>query len=227
MFRARTKFGLSIRWSRLVTYTVLILLALVLVGCKNQALLDWIVEMATEWAVEKGLLDVAEDGTKGISWLTVGLYGTQKLTTGTTGDRLMDAAVEVGPIAHSVYQADKAAAEGMKNRDPAKLDEAIGRRPGDWNYHDQKASILAANGDEQGMDMAMSESDLLVKERIRQGEDCLALYKNQIRGRGLALEQQLKANPDNTLLQQQHEITVADLTILSDPENPANPCYGG
>jgi hypothetical protein len=200
MSRIRSALGRLVRRARPATCVVLLLMMPLLAGCEQKALLDLVAQMAVEWAAENQLITVAQDGSKSINWVQVGVYQGQKWWSGTTGNLGVDTALDVGPIAHSVYQADKLAEEGMANQDPAKLEEAIDKRPGDWNYRDQKAAILAATGDNGGAQVAFDESETLVKQRVREGGNCRGLYQNMLRGRMAALERQLEIDPENTFL---------------------------
>ena len=103
--------------------------------------------------------------------------------TGTTGDSDLDAALIAGPVVKSVAEADALADEGMRTRDPAKLDEAIEARPGDWNYHDQKGAILGINGASDDALASFTASEQLVEARIDEGGSCRGLYQNMLRGR--------------------------------------------
>jgi hypothetical protein len=136
---------------------------------------------------------------------------------------VLDAAFEVGPIAHSVYQADQLAAEGMTKRDPSKLDEAIAKRPKDWNYRDQKAAILAANGDQESAQDAIAESEALVAQRIQDGGSCRGLQQNMLRGREAALQRQLEDSPDDPILLELLMDT-QDMLYEVNTNGPASPC---
>jgi hypothetical protein len=199
-----------------------LLQTLLLVGCQD-ALLEMIVEMAIEWAAEKSLITVSEDDEVGINWVQVIAYEGKVAWYGTTGDRKLDAALESGPIAYSVYKADQLAAEGMASRDPSKLDEAITKRPKDWNYRDQKAAILAANGDQEGAQDAIAESEALVARRIQEGGSCRGLQQNMLRGREAALQRQLQDSPDDPILLELLMDT-QDMLYKVNTNDPESPC---
>lgn len=222
MFRRQSVLASSARWPRLVTCGVLLLLALLLTGCQDE-LLELFVEMALEWAAEKNLITVSEDGELGINTVQIVKYQGTKWALDNSGDRALDAALEAGPIAYSVYQADQLAEEGMTNRDPSKLDEAIAKRPKDWNYRDQKAAILAATGDEKSAQAAISESEAPVAQRILEGRSCRGLHQNMLRGREAALQRQLKDNLGNSMLIGLL-VDTQDTLRTVNTNDPASPC---
>jgi len=208
---------------------VLLMLLPLLSACEDDGLVEMVAEMALEWAQEKKLVAVSGEGDISVDWLQVGLYEGQRGINfirgrgATTGDETLDAALDVAPIAKSIRDADKYAAEGMESKDPAKLDQAIKQQPDDWSYLDQKASILAANGDSDGAKDAIAESENLVDERIANGGSCRSLKQNMLRGREQALEQQLASDPENPVLLDLLARTRAELYALNNNESNS-PC---
>jgi hypothetical protein len=111
----------------------------------------------------------------------------------------------------------------MTKRDPSKLDQAIAKRPGDWNYQDEKAAILASNGDEKSAEAAISESEALVAQRILEGGSCRGLHQNMLRGREAALQRQLKDHPGNSILIGLL-VDTQDTLRKVNTNDPASPC---
>ena len=216
-------------WFRLFPIITLLMLTPLLTACDEAEMQKLLLEMALEWAEEKKLVTVADDGEASVNYLQILAYGYQReknkfLGRGpTTGDEALDAALDVADVALSIRDADKLAREGMEARDPSKLDDAIKKRPHDWNYHDQKASILAANGDQNGALAALSESEALVEKRIDVGGSCRGLKQNMLRGRIQALEQQLKKDPKNTVLGGLLKSTQNELFALNNNQS-GSPC---
>lgn len=183
----------------LVRLALLLLLLPLLVGC-DDGMVELAAEMAVEWAEEKELVSVNADGELGINYGQVAIYQGTKWLSGSTGDPQVDAALEVGPIAKSIADAERLAAAGMESGDPAKLDEAIALRPDDWSYRDQKAALLAAQGEVDGARDAIQESEEIVRQRIAAGGSCRGLKQNMLRNREAALSGQLRADPENEAL---------------------------
>jgi hypothetical protein len=207
----------------------LLVLTPLLTACDEAEMQKLLVEMALEWAEEKDLVTVADDGEVNVNYGQIAWYGLirekNKRWGGdpTTGDEALDAALDIAPVALSIRSADKLAREGMDARDPSKLDDAIKKRPHDWNYYDQKASILAANGDQNGALAALSESEALVDKRIEEGGSCRGMKQNMLRGRIQALEQQLKKDPKNNVLGGLLQSTQNELFALNNNQ-PDSPC---
>lgn len=200
-------------------------LGIFLAACDDPGLADLVAEMAVEWAEGKQLISRDAQGDISPNYSQIAVYQGERWWSGSTDDPQLDAALDVAPIAMSIREADALAAEGMQNRDPARLDEAIAARPHDWNYHDQKAAILAANGDAQGAVDAFGSSEQLVEARISDGGSCRGLYQNMLRGRRDAIQAQLSGDPENGALQAALETAETQLARLNANE-PGNYCAG-
>jgi hypothetical protein len=217
------------RRSGAVAVLALILLLPLLSACEDDGLVEMAAEMALEWAEGRSLVSVSGEGDISVNYGQIALYQVQRagnyaIGRGfTTNDEALDAALDIAPIAKDIRDADKLAAEGMASDDPTKMDEAIAARPNDWNYRDQKAAVLAANGDSEGASDAIAESEQLVNQRVADGGNCRGLKQNMLRGREQALEQQLAGDPENSVLLDLLARTRAELYALNN--NEANsPC---
>jgi hypothetical protein len=217
------------RRSGAVAVLALILLLPLLSACEDDGLVEMAAEMALEWAEGRSLVSVSGEGDISVNYGQIALYQVQRagnyaIGRGfTTNDEALDAALDIAPIAKDIRDADKLAAEGMASGDPTKMDEAIATRPNDWNYRDQKAAVLAANGDSEGASDAIAESEQLVNQRVADGGNCRGLKQNMLRGREQALEQQLAGDPENPVLLDLLARTRAELYALNN--NEANsPC---
>ena len=211
--------------SRIFMLSIMLLLSFSLTGCDDPGLVDEVFEMALEWATQKKLITIDEKGEASVDLIQVGLYEAERRWSGTTGDSDLDAALIAGPVVKSVADADALADEGMRNRDPAKLDEAIAARPGDWNYHDQKGAIQGINGDNDAALASFASSAPLVEARINDGGSCRGLYQNLLRGRITALQDQLGNDPDNVFVDAALKQAEQQLAALNG-NAPGNICSG-
>jgi hypothetical protein len=217
------------RRSGAVAVLALILLLPLLSACEDDGLVEMAAEMALEWAEGRSLVSVSGEGDISVNYGQIALYQVQRagnyaIGRGfTTNDEALDAALDIAPIAKDIRDADKLAAEGMASDDPTKMDEAIAARPNDWNYRDQKAAVLAANGDSEGASDAIAESEQLVNQRVADGGNCRGLKQNMLRGREQALEQQLAGDPENPVLLDLLARTRAELYALNNSE-ANSPC---
>lgn len=217
------------RRSGAVAVLALILLLPLLSACEDDGLVEMAAEMALEWAEGRSLVSVSGEGDISVNYGQIALYQVQRagnyaIGRGfTTNDEALDAALDIAPIAKDIRDADKLAAEGMASDDPTKMDEAIAARPNDWNYRDQKAAVLAANGDSEGASDAIAESEQLVNQRVADGGNCRGLKQNMLRGREQALEQQLAGDPENPILLDLLARTRAELYALNNSE-ANSPC---
>ena len=62
------------------------------------------------------------------------------------------AALDGQDVIETINRADELADEGRRNRDPAKLDEALRLRPDDWSYNSSRAVLALEQGDLAGYD---------------------------------------------------------------------------
>ena len=175
---------------------VLALLLPLLSACEDTEMLDFLAELAVEWAREKGIL-TAENN---VDWIQVGAYQLQRFAAGTTGDSELDAALEAGPVVHNFHQADKLSQQGLEEGDVDKIDQAIDLRPDDWSYYDKKAAVLYSQGNAIEAERNFEEAEWLVEDRIKSGGDCKMLKLNLYRNRESALLSQLANNETNEAL---------------------------
>lgn len=191
----------------------IILLSLSITAC-DPGDRDFLIEMGKEWATEHKVM--TEDG--GINWVTAG----EKVLFGTTGDPEADAALDAGLVVHTLETADNLAQEGAESGDMDKIQTAIGMRPGDWSYHEQKGALLLAQGDMDGADRAFGASIALVTDRINSGGDCTSYALNMLRHREQALLTQLNRKPTGDLDRRLQSVR-AEITML-EMNNPIGMC---
>jgi hypothetical protein len=97
-----------------------------------------------EWARSKDMHPVNEDGS--VSWQGLWNAGSRVLT-GRTGDDEVDAVLDAYEMIKNLNEADKLMDKGRQERDPAAMDQAIQRRPGDWTYRVSRAALALEQGD--------------------------------------------------------------------------------
>ncbi len=200
------------------TLVALALLPL-LSACEDTAMLDFLAEVAVEWAQEKGIL-TAENT---VDWIQVGAYQLQRAVAGSTGDSELDAALEAGPVIHNFHQADKLSDEGLAEGDVGKIDQAISMRPDDWSYYDNKAAVLVTQGNAEEAERNLEEAERLVDDRIQNGGDCQVLKLNLYRNREQALLSQLDGNEGNQHLLDLLDETQSQIYYLEN-NHPNSPC---
>ena len=198
---------------------VVSLLLPLLSACQDTEMLDFLAELAVEWAREKGILNAENN----VDWIQVGAYQLQRAVAGTTGDNELDAALEAGPVVHNFHQADKLSEQGLEEGNVDKIDQAINMRPDDWSYYDKKAAVLYKQGNVQEAERSLEEAEWLVDDRIKSGEDCKVLKLNLYRNREQAFLSQLAGDETNEGLLNLLDETQSQIYYLEN--NHANsPC---
>lgn len=208
----------ALKWTALLA---LLLLPLLLTGCDiGEAEMDFLLDLAIDWAISKNLLTVegcpppydSDDCQVGIN---AGMIARWKAGKNKWIGRGMDAfgakrapqdvtdALDSAQTVYEQEQADALASEGMAEGDLEKIDQAIGMRPGDWSYQDKKAAVLLGQGDPEAAANVFENADDLVQQRIDNGESCLKLQMNKLRNREDALWQQSQLHPENEQLRNQ------------------------
>ena len=168
-------------------------ISILLSGCED-ADADIFVDLAFDWAHEKGLLactdptaDPKDCDAEPTSAMTVWLAGEvadeaaervpgvlgdgiQALSDIFTEDSGLDpgaaAVLDTAKVAKDISDADALAAEGFENNDPTKIQQAIDTRPNDWSYQEQLWAYYAANRDEGKMGDISNQSDGLVIDHV-------------------------------------------------------------
>ncbi len=198
---------------------IAVLLVPLLSACEDTAMLEFLAEMAVEWAQEKQILNA----NKEVDWLQVGAYQLQRMAAGSTGDNELDAALEAGPVVYNFHQADKLADQGLEQGDVALIDQAITLRPDDWSYYDKKGAVLYSQGNAQEAERSFEEAEWLVDDRIQNGGDCKMLKLNLYRNREAALLAQLQGNETNEGLLATLDETQTAIFQLEN-NHPNSPC---
>ena len=160
-----------------------------LTACTEEDI-EFVTTLAKEWAAERGLID--SQGNP--NYFNIGL-----LLADPASDPQAAAALQAGLVVKGLEDADRLAKEGAAQGDLSKIEAAIRARPNDWSYQEQKAALLAAQGDSSGATAAFEKSESLVLERVRQGGDCRSLARNMLTHRLDALVVQEDLHPSAEL----------------------------
>lgn len=174
---------------------VLLLLAfsLLLSSCED-ADADIFIDLALDWAHEKGLLACSDPNasppdcdevptSKMTAWIAGEIAdeaakkvpgvigdGIQTISNIFTKDNQLDpgaeAVLDTAKVAKDINDADTLAADGFENNDPSKIEEAIKLRPNDWAYQEQLWAYYAATRDQKKMGEIGLDSDNLVIDHV-------------------------------------------------------------
>lgn len=187
----------------------LLVIAVPLLAACEDADSEFFLQLAADWAVEKGLMSLncagdPSDCQYDLNEVALGRY----ITLGRLGamfsedGQLINAALDGAEVVRAQEEADELAAAGTEQRDLTLIDQAIALRPGDWSYHDQRAALLLGQNDDAAAQASFAESERLVRERIRAGASCRPLMLNMLRHRAIALEANVKYDPELGVLDQ-------------------------
>ncbi len=190
------------RWLLL---TALLVAAPLLGGCTQEDI-DWIVAEGRAWAQANGLIDSAGKP----NYFGIGLWYINPAT-----DPAARAALDAGRVVKGIEDADQLAQQGAANGELGPIDQAIGRRPDDWSYQEQKGALLLAQGDSAGAQAAFDQATELVRQRIAAGGDCRSLARNLYTHRQMALQNQLQLR-GNAAVQQKLDETNLELNLLQE-----------
>jgi len=121
------------------------LLALGLAACQfTESDREMVRSFIEEWARSKNMHPVNEDGSLSLQ----GLWNAgSRIVTGRSGDEEADAVLDAYEVVSNMHEADKLMDKGRQERDPAAMDQAIQRRPGDWTYRVSRAALALEQGD--------------------------------------------------------------------------------
>ena len=151
----------------LLALVFLALLATV-AGCtvSDKQLLVVIVE---EWARSKNMSPTNEDGSLDPIGLGNAIIGVVTNAVGaSTGDDEIDAILNAKKVIDKFTAAEKLIEEGAKERNPAKMDEAIKLRPQDWTYRTKRAALAIEQGDLKTAVSQMDAADAIPKGKRAQ-----------------------------------------------------------
>lgn len=148
--------------NKLVKRICLLLAALVIITCltgctsAGQSILQAFVQdyIQTKWGVN--LEDTSIEG-KIAAGIQLG-----KLATG-TGNADAQAAFNTSMMLKNYAQAESLMAEGLANRDPNLMDQAIKLRPDDWSYNASRAMLAEEQGDDNAQGFYIMRADHLLK----------------------------------------------------------------
>jgi hypothetical protein len=223
---------------RYVIALLLLFVPLVLTGCSDDQI-DFIIELALDWAIEKNLITVncpppydADDCEFAINGREIArwkasqnrvLGGAMDIFGVDRPDPEVAAALNAGEVVYTVEQADSLAQQGLEEENVEKVDKAISMRPEDWSYHDQRAALMLSQGDGKAAQTSLNESESLVQARIDGGGDCRRLRLNMLRHREQALSTQAQRHPENGPLLDQLDRTRSQIQALEEGSEQS-PC---
>ncbi len=217
--------------SRHLVAILVLLVPLLLTGCSG-AQIDFIIELAMDWAIEKNLITMgcpppydAEDCHLSVNTVEIArwkasqnstLGGAMSLFGVEAPDPDVAAALSAGEVVYDLEQADSLAHQGLEEEDLEKVDEAISMRPGDWSYHDRRAALLLSQGDDDAAQASLDASESLIQSRIDDGGDCVSLRLNMLRHREQALSIQAQRHPENASLLEQLDGARSQIQALEE-----------
>jgi len=199
------------------------LIAVPLLAACEDAESEFFLELAANWATEKGILSLncAEGSTSDCQYdLNEGALGAY-ITVGravavlSEDGRMINSALDAADVVRAQEEADELAAAGTEERDLGKIDEAIALRPGDWSYHEQRAALLLGQDNDEAARESFAESESLVRQRVADGASCRPLMLNMLRHRASALEANVKYDPELGVLDQLAAVQ-NDIVALED-----------
>ena len=154
-------------------------------------------DLAQEWMTEHNVNPANEDGSINIMG-GVNLLGQAAGVT--TRDPEVEAVMNAYTVIDNINRSDQLMEEGRQNRDPAKMDQAIDNRPGDWTYRTSRGALALEYGDVETAQEQFVAADAIVQqgnidpvwyanqgisdlqsipgaEHINYGEPCRAYYE--------------------------------------------------
>lgn len=199
----------ALRPRRLLGSMAFLMIAAPALAACEDAESEFFLQLASDWAVEKGLLSYSCTGPStsdceyNLNEVALGAYiALGRLGNALSQDRGINAALDSAEVVRQQEQADELAAAGTERADLSLIDQAIALRPNDWSYQEQRAALLIAQGDDSGAQAAFAASETLVQERIRGGARCQPLMLNMLHHRAAALEAQARRDPTGGILEQ-------------------------
>jgi len=117
--------------------------------------------LAQEWMTEHNVNPANEDGSINIMG---GLNLVGQAAGLTTRDPEVEAVMNAYTVIDNINQSDQLMEEGRDNRDPAKMDQAINNRPGDWTYRTSRGALALEQGDVTTAQQHFVAADAIVQQ---------------------------------------------------------------
>jgi hypothetical protein len=172
---------------KLILFLILTLPILFLSACLELSDADWeLLEIAFEsWAEENGLLENDQ-------WQpdAVVIKAVEK-TIGSINNQKEFIELDGLDVVRDIERADQLASEAMNQNDLDKMKTAVDLRPHDWRLQEQNAVLWSYNRSPDLSDNAFEESNILVKEQIERGGDCVYFRTQQLEYRERLLSDQI------------------------------------
>jgi len=117
--------------------------------------------LAQEWMTEHNVNPTKEDGSLDVGGIIN--IGAQVLGV-RDRDPEVEAVMNAYTVIDNINQSDNLMEEGRRDRDPAKMDQAINNRPGDWTYRTSRAALALENGDVDTAQQQFAAADAIVQQ---------------------------------------------------------------
>lgn len=169
---------------KLILFLILTLPILFLSSCLELSDADWeLLEVAFEsWAEENGLLENDQ-------WQPDSVV--EKAIENTVGNMTnKEPFVQLGAlddVIRDIDRADELANEAMIVMDKGKMEEAIELRPNDWRLREQMGVLRTSETEISQSADEFDDSTELIKEQIKDREDCVKLRIQQLDYREILL----------------------------------------
>ena len=169
---------------------VLILCSLLLAGCDDA---DWdlVLDALADWAEENGLIVDGEFQPGGAPEI-IAKDMMEDWINSQESVRL-----DGLDVVRDIEKANQLSDDALTNLDTDKMREAIALRPNDWVLNEKDAVIWGAYHNAAAADAAILQSDSLLKESFRVGDNCVAARKSQLDMRISLLWSEINFQEDN------------------------------
>lgn len=169
---------------------VLLLCSLLLTGCDDA---DWDIvwDALSDWAEENELIVDGEFQPDGAAAIVAKDMMEDWINS--------QASVRLDglDVVRDIEKANELSDEALTNLETDKMREAIALRPNDWVLHEKDAVIWGAYHNGAAADAAILQSDSLLKESLRVGDNCVAARKSQLDMRISLLWSEINFQEDN------------------------------
>lgn len=95
-------------------------------------------------------------------------------------------------VVQEIEEANELSDQALAELDSSKIREAIAIRPNDWVLHEKDAIIWGAFHNSAAANAAIFQSDTLLKESLKVGDDCIAARQSQLYKRMSLLWEEIK-----------------------------------
>jgi len=118
--------------------------------------------LAEEWMREHNVNPTEKDGSINVGGIIN--IGAQLLGV-RDRDPEVEAVMNAYTVIDNINQSDQLMEEGRRDRDPAKMDQAINNRPGDWTYRTSRGALALEQGDVDTAQQQFAAADAIIQDR--------------------------------------------------------------